>query len=161
MKPKRVVSITKIKKIVNAERKKGKKVVFTNGCFDLIHPGHIHLLKKAKSLGDILIVGLNSDSSTRKIKGEDRPLYSEKDRAFILSELKPVDYVVIFNEETPAKLIEAIKPDILVKGSDWRIKEIVGKDTVKQRGGRVVRVRLLRGFSTTSLLERIRNGRTS
>lgn len=161
MKPERVVSIKKIKEIVKREREKGRKIVFTNGCFDLIHAGHIYLLKRAKSLGDILIVGLNSDRSVKKIKGNDRPIYSEKERAFILSEIKPVDYVVLFNDETPLKLIEAIKPDVLVKGSDWELRNIVGSDIVKGHGGKVVRVPIFKNLSTTYILKKIRSGRPS
>ncbi len=137
-------------------REEGKKVVFTNGCFDIIHKGHIHLLKRAKKLGDVLIVGLNSDSSIRRIKGKGRPIFSEKDRAFVLSSVDAVDYIVIFDEDTPLKLIKAIEPDVLVKGSDWKKNSIVGREIVESLGGRVVRIPVLKGFSTTSIIKKLR-----
>lgn len=136
-------------------RKKKKKVVFTNGCFDIIHAGHVRYLKKARSLGDVLVVGLNSDSSIGKIKGPTRPIVPEKERAEVLSAIMAVDYVVLFNEPSPIKLIEAIKPDVLVKGSDWAAHEIVGGDTVKAYGGKIARVRLVKGRSTTNIIKRI------
>jgi D-beta-D-heptose 7-phosphate kinase/D-beta-D-heptose 1-phosphate adenosyltransferase len=131
------------------------KIVFTNGCFDIIHAGHVRYLKKAKTLGDILIVGLNSDSSVRSIKGPKRPLVPQKERAEVLGALEAVDYVVIFKEPTPIRLIEAIKPDILVKGADWTEKEIVGAAVVKGYGGRLARIRLVPGRSTTNIIKRI------
>ncbi len=132
-----------------------KKIVFTNGCFDIIHAGHVRYLKKARALGDILIVGLNSDSSVRSIKGAKRPLVPQKERAEVLGALEAVDYVVIFKEDTPIKLIEAIKPDILVKGADWTEKEIVGADVVRKYGGRLARIRRVPGRSTTNIIKRI------
>jgi D-glycero-beta-D-manno-heptose 1-phosphate adenylyltransferase len=132
-----------------------EKVVFTNGCFDILHPGHIDLLARARSLGTKLIVGLNSDESVRKIKGEPRPFMSETDRAVILQGLRSVDEVLIFAEATPQKIIEAVKPAILVKGGDWSINEIIGADFVIKNGGQVVSLPLLEGFSSSKIVERI------
>jgi rfaE bifunctional protein nucleotidyltransferase chain/domain len=132
-----------------------KKVVFTNGCFDLIHAGHCHYLERASSLGDILIVGLNSDSSVRRIKGEKRPLIPQEQRAKVLSSLRPVDYVVIFEEDTPLRLIERIRPDVLVKGGDWEIEKIVGREIVESYGGRVVTVPFEYDVSTSKIIERV------
>ncbi len=155
MKNRHVVSLKKLLAELEPLRKKGKKVVFTNGCFDIIHAGHVRYLAKARSLGDILVVGLNSDESVRTIKGTERPIVPEKERAEVLSALRCVDYVVIFNEPTPLRLITALKPDILVKGSDWASHEIVGGDVVKKSGGRVSRIRLLKGRSTTNIIKKI------
>ncbi len=136
-------------------KKQGKKVVFTNGCFDILHAGHIEILKKAKEKGDILIVGLNSDKSIKKIKGRKRPIMDEKDRALILDSIKFVDYVVLFDEETPYNLIKEIKPDVLVKGSDYKINEVVGADIVIKNGGEVFLVPLLKGKSTSKIIEEV------
>lgn len=136
-------------------RRKGKTVVFTNGCFDLIHPGHIHLLAEAKALGDILFVGLNDDESVKRLKGPTRPINSLEDRAKILSAIRYVDHVVPFSEDTPLNLIKAIAPDILVKGGDWREEEIAGAGFVKAKGGKVVIVPYLDGYSTTYLLRKM------
>ncbi len=133
----------------------GKKVVFTNGCFDIIHPGHIALLKKAKELGDVLIVGINSDSSIKKIKGKGRPIFTEKDRAEVLLAIRYVDYVTIFSEETPLETIKAAKPDVLVKGGDWTVETTVGREFVESRGGKVVIVPYIHGYSTTSIIEKV------
>lgn len=133
-----------------------RRTVFTNGCFDILHPGHIDLLKKAKALGDYLIVGINSDQSVRQIKGLDRPFFNETDRAEILNNLESVDEVRVFNELTPARLIEEIKPDVLVKGGDWEIKEIVGAEFVKENGGTVCSIPLREGFSSSRVVEKIR-----
>lgn len=132
-----------------------KKVVFTNGCFDILHAGHARYLKKARSLGDLLVVGMNSDASVKKIKGNDRPIVCQKDRAELLSSLEAVDYVVIFSGATPIKLIEAIRPKVLVKGADWKSGEIVGEDVVKKNNGKVARIRLAKGRSTTDIIKRI------
>ena len=145
----------RLKKILPALREKGQTTVFTNGCFDIIHAGHVRYLSKAKGLGDILIVGLNSDASVRRIKGNRRPVVPQRERAEVLAALECVDYVVIFNESTPLTLIEAIEPDILVKGADWAGNDIVGADIVKSNGGRVARMRLVRGISTTNIIEKI------
>lgn len=151
----KIVKFQELILIGKKARAKNQKVVFTNGCFDLLHRGHIEYLKKAKSLGDILIVGLNSDSSVRKIKGKGRPIQSQADRAAILSSLYFVDYVCIFNELTPLKLISKLTPDILVKGGDWKVKDIVGRDVVESRGGKVLNIKTLRGKSTRNIIQTI------
>ena len=140
-------------------RDAGSKIVFTNGCYDILHPGHVDLLARAGALGDILVLGLNSDDSVRRLeKGLDRPLNPFAARAFVAAHLTSVDFVTIFNEDTPLALIERIRPDVLVKGGDWPIEAIVGGDAVKAWGGRVFSLPLLEGWSTTGLVERIRNG---
>lgn len=136
-------------------RAAGKKIVFTNGCFDIIHTGHTRYLAKAKSLGDILIVAVNSDASVRMIKGDKRPINSEADRMETLAALEVVDFVTIFNEPDPYRVISEIKPDVLVKGGDWPIEKIIGRDIVEARGGRVVNVPYLDGASTTGIIEKI------
>jgi D-glycero-beta-D-manno-heptose 1-phosphate adenylyltransferase len=136
-------------------KEENKKVVFTNGVFDILHSGHVDYLTKAKSLGEVLIVGVNSDSSVRRIKGEKRPIINEKERAFIISSLKPVDYVTLFDEETPQILIENIVPDILVKGADWSIDKIVGKDIVEKNGGAVQTIEFINNQSTSQIIELI------
>lgn len=136
-------------------RRKGKRIVFTNGCFDILHVGHVEYLKKAASLGDLLVVGLNSDRSVRAIKGKDRPINKAKDRARVLSALSFVDYITVFNELTPEKLIIMLKPDVLVKGGDWKVRDIVGSDFVRSYGGRVVSVPFIKGYSTTSLIKKL------
>ena len=138
-------------------RKAGRLVVFTNGCFDLVHRGHIHLLRQAKMLGDILIVGLNSDVSVKAIKGPQRPIMPEDDRIELIAALEMVDYVVAYNEPDPYHVIAAIQPNVLVKGGDWSADKIVGADLVEQNGGRVAVIPYLPGFSTTQIIERIRN----
>lgn len=136
-------------------RRAGKKLVFTNGCFDLIHVGHVRYLEEAKSKGDILIVGLNSDSSVTALKGPKRPIMTQEDRTEILSALSSVDAVVIFSESSPLKLVEALKPDILVKGGDWDPKDIVGSEMVKKYGGKVLSLSFVSGQSTSGLIQRI------
>jgi rfaE bifunctional protein nucleotidyltransferase chain/domain len=138
------------------EKRNGKRVVFTNGCFDLLHPGHIHSLETARSLGDFLIVGINSDESVRMLKGASRPVIPEQERAEILAGLECVDGVVIFDELTPQKVIAALVPDILVKGSDWPGNQIVGREEVEAAGGKVVLIDNVPGYSTTEILNRIR-----
>ncbi|MCS7171326.1 MAG: D-glycero-beta-D-manno-heptose 1-phosphate adenylyltransferase [Aquificaceae bacterium] len=135
--------------------RKTKKVVFTNGCFDILHAGHVHYLKKAKDLGDILVVGLNSDESIRRIKGPKRPILPQSMRAYLLDGLRSVDYVVIFEEDTPEKLIKAIRPHVLVKGADWAPKDIVGADFVLSYGGKVHSIELEFHVSTSSIIKRI------
>lgn len=135
-------------------RRKGKKIVFTNGCFDILHAGHAQYLRKAAFLGDILVVGLNSDASVRRLKGAGRPVQRAADRAYLLASLQPVSYVVVFSEDTPAALIEEVVPDVLVKGGDWKGKEIVGADFVRIRGGSVRTIRFVAGKSTTSILRK-------
>ncbi|HET7153188.1 MAG TPA: D-glycero-beta-D-manno-heptose 1-phosphate adenylyltransferase [Candidatus Kapabacteria bacterium] len=132
-----------------------KKIVFTNGVFDIIHRGHVQYLMDARALGDVLVVGLNCDSSVKRLKGETRPVVSESDRAFVLSNLKPVDYVVIFEEDTPLELISEILPDVLVKGGDWAVDKIVGGDVVRARGGIVKNISFVDSYSTTGIIERI------
>ncbi len=146
-----------------AERKRnGQRVVFTNGCFDLLHPGHIRCLEQARELGDLLVVAINGDASVRQLKGHGRPLMPQQERAEILVALAAVDYVVIFDAPTPRELIAHLLPDVLVKGGDWGPDEIVGREEVEAAGGRVMPIPLEPGYSTTSLLERIRNsGRNS
>ena len=139
-----------------AWRSAGQAVVFTNGCFDLLHPGHVALFEAARSQGSVLVVGLNSDRSVRALKGEGRPLIPEAERAEILAALEPVDRVVVYDEDTPQSLITALRPDVLVKGADWAPDAIVGREEVEAGGGRVVRVELLPGRSTTSMVFRIR-----
>ena len=142
-----------------AARVMGHRFVFTNGCFDIIHPGHVELLKKAKSLGRFLCVGLNSDRSIRAIKGSTRPIQSEVARAAVVAALASVDYVVLFDEETPLRLIEELKPDVRVKGGAYRPEEVVGRDVVEAAGGEVHIVPLLPGHSSSSITERIRLGK--
>lgn len=139
-------------------RAQGKRIVFTNGCFDIVHPGHVDLLERAKAAGDILVLGLNSDSSVRRQgKGTDRPFNTYESRAFVLAHLRSVDFVTMFDEETPFALIEAVRPDVLVKGGDWPVEKIVGADIVAANGGTVVSLPLIEGFSTTGLAEKIRS----
>lgn len=139
-----------------AWRLNGQQLVFTNGCFDLLHPGHVSLLEQARALGNRLIVGLNADDSVRRLKGPERPLMKQNDRARMLAALECVDMVVLFEEDTPLALIEALQPDVLVKGGDYRPEEVVGRDSVLASGGRVEIIPLLEGFSTTTLLKRLR-----
>ena len=134
-----------------------EKIVFTNGCFDILHPGHIHILDQAKSYADILIVGLNSDESIKRLKGPKRPKVSQKDRLRILSSIKFVDYAVLFEEDTPLKLIKKIKPNILVKGGDYNSDDIVGSEFVKSNGGEIKIVQLLEGYSSSSLIDKFEN----
>ncbi len=136
-------------------RTAGRVVVFSNGCFDLLHAGHVALLEAARAHGDLLVVGLNSDASIRRLKGRGRPLMPQLARAVLLASLRCVDYVVVFEEDTPRELIEALLPDVLVKGADYPLDQIVGRKAVEAAGGRVVRVPLVEGFSTTGLLKRI------
>jgi len=147
----------KIGMLVDGLRRKGKKIVFTNGVFDILHYGHIDYLTKARQMGDVLIVGLNRDSSVKKFKADDRPVQNEKDRARILAALRVVDYVVLFSEPTPERLIKMVKPDILVKGADYRISEIVGAEFVKSYGGTVKRIAYLKGKSTSAIIDKIKS----
>lgn len=141
--------------IRNKIKSVGKKLVFTNGCFDIIHRGHVSYLNEAKKLGDYLIIGVNSDSSVRGLKGEGRPVNNENDRAFVLDNLKPVDFVVTFYEETPYNIIKEILPDFLVKGGDWKEDQIVGSDVVKSSGGQVISLKYIDNYSTTNILKKI------
>ena len=149
-----IVELKELLELLEKVRGK-KKIVFTNGCFDILHAGHADYLNKAKSLGDILVVGINSDASVRRIKGEKRPILPQQMRAYLLDNLKPVDYVVIFEEDTPLELIKAIKPDVLVKGADWDLERIVGADFVLSYGGRVERIAFSFDISTSKVIERV------
>jgi D-beta-D-heptose 1-phosphate adenylyltransferase (EC 2.7.7.-) len=149
-----IVELKELLELLEKVRGK-KKIVFTNGCFDILHAGHADYLNKAKSLGDILVVGINSDASVRRIKGEKRPILPQQMRAYLLDNLKPVDYVVIFEEDTPLELIKAIKPDVLVKGADWDLERIVGADFVLSYGGRVERIPFSFEISTSKIIERV------
>jgi len=151
----KIKSAKNLVKTLSSLKKRGKRIVFTNGCFDIIHVGHVDYLSKARCLADILVVGLNSDSSVRKIKGKGRPINKESDRAKVLSSLYFVDYVTIFNEATPENLIKKVRPDILVKGGDWKIKDMVGGSFVKSCGGKVKNIPFVKGYSTTSLIKKI------
>ncbi|MEZ4826181.1 MAG: D-glycero-beta-D-manno-heptose 1-phosphate adenylyltransferase [Bacteroidia bacterium] len=139
-------------------RAMGDRIIFTNGCFDLIHPGHIDYLEKAANLGERLVVGLNADVSVKKLKGENRPVMGEAGRARVLAALEFVDMVILFPEETPLRLIEMVSPDVLVKGGDYQVEEIVGYEWVKKNGGEVITIPLLSGYSTTSTIEKLRGG---
>ena len=141
---------------IERKRSEGAAIVFTNGVFDILHPGHVRYLRQARALGDLLVVGLNSDASVRRNKGDGRPINPEQERAEVLAALECVDAVVIFDEDTPAEIVRACQPDVLVKGADWPADQIVGRDTVEARGGRVVRIPVEAGHSTTSIVERIR-----
>ncbi|MCJ7498184.1 MAG: D-glycero-beta-D-manno-heptose 1-phosphate adenylyltransferase [candidate division Zixibacteria bacterium] len=151
----KIVKLAELMRVRAKTKKENKKIVFTNGCFDLLHRGHIKYLKKAKKLGDILVIGLNSDHSVRRIKGEGRPIQDQKDRAEILASLYFVDYVCIFNELTPLGLISKLVPDILVKGGDWKIRDIVGKETVESHGGKVLNIKMVKGKSTKNIVNHI------
>jgi rfaE bifunctional protein nucleotidyltransferase chain/domain len=151
-----ILSRQKLKKEVDRLRAAGKTVVFTNGCFDILHVGHTRYLGEARKLGDVLVLALNSDSSVRAIKGEKRPVVSEAERAEVLASLRSVDYVTLFHEETPLELIEYLKPDIIVKGGDWDVKDVVGRESVGQWGGKVVIIPEVKGASTTSIVDKIR-----
>lgn len=144
-----------LKKEVDRLKREGKKVVFTNGCFDILHVGHVRYLKEAGRLGDVLVLALNSDSSVRSIKGEKRPLNPEKERAEVAAALGCVDFVTLFSEETPLRLIEFLKPHILVKGGDWAEESVVGRESAKRWGGRVVIIPQVEGASTTHVVEKI------
>ncbi len=149
-----ILSLEELLSVLEPLRDK-KRIVFTNGCFDLIHAGHVHYLTKAKSFGDILVVGLNSDNSIRRIKGSKRPIIPQHMRAYLLDSLKPVDYVVVFEEDTPIELIKAIRPHVLVKGADWHIEDIVGADFVLSYGGKVERIEFEFDISTSKIIQRI------
>jgi D-beta-D-heptose 7-phosphate kinase/D-beta-D-heptose 1-phosphate adenosyltransferase len=151
----KIFSTNKLVKIITSLKKRNKRIVFTNGCFDILHAGHISYLKKSKKLGDILVLGVNSDSSVRSIKGPHRPINPLKDRMELLASLQFVDYVCPFRQKTPLNLIKKIRPHILVKGADWQEKNIVGADFVKSYKGKAVTVSFKKGYSTTSLIDKI------
>lgn len=144
--------------VLRADRA-GDRIVFTNGCFDILHRGHVELLAHARSLGDCLVVGINGDDSVRRLKGPDRPMMTAADRAFILSRLRSVDYVTVFGEDTPLETIAALRPDVLVKGAEYGAGAIVGEDLVRERGGSVVRYEMIEGYSTSALIARISGSR--
>jgi rfaE bifunctional protein nucleotidyltransferase chain/domain len=154
----KVVSRPEIVAIAAQARRDGRRIAFTNGCFDLLHVGHIRYLAAARDAADLLIVGVNDDASVRRLKGPARPLVPDAARAEVVAALAAVDYVTLFSEDTPYELIRAIEPDALVKGSDWAPDQVVGRDVVEARGGRVLLVPVVAGFSTTALVERLRNG---
>jgi len=151
----KIKTTTELAPLLSLLRATGQKIVFTNGCFDLIHPGHTRYLATARSLGDILVVAVNSDASVRSIKGEKRPINSQQDRAETLAALESVSFVTVFDEPDPYKVIAALQPDVLVKGGDWPIEKIIGRDIVQARGGSVVNVPYINGASTTGIIEKI------
>lgn len=152
----KILPLDKLLAMLDKERAAGRKIVFTNGCFDILHPGHIAYLEDAAARGDVLVLGLNSDSSVRRLKGPERPINSEHDRAVMLAGLASIDYVTFFEQDTPIELIRAVKPDVLVKGGDWTIGNIVGADFVQEHGGEVFSLPFREGYSTTGLIERIK-----
>jgi D-glycero-beta-D-manno-heptose 1-phosphate adenylyltransferase len=154
----KIISQDELIRVAARERRAGRRVVFTNGCFDLLHPGHVRCLAGARALGDVLVVAINSDRSVRGNKGPERPLVPEQDRAEVLAALASVDYVTIFDDPTPRALISRVLPDVLVKGADWAPDQVVGREEVEAAGGRVVSIPLAPGYSTTDLVQRIRNG---
>ncbi len=151
----KILPVPDLVRAVAARRAAGAVVVFTNGCFDLLHPGHVTYLEAARGLGDLLVVGLNADESVRRLKGATRPILPEGDRATILAGLRSVDYVVIFGEDTPLTVIEALVPDVLVKGGDWAVETIVGREVVEAAGGRVLPLGFVPDQSTTGIVERV------
>jgi rfaE bifunctional protein nucleotidyltransferase chain/domain len=157
----KIVSQEELIQVAAREKRGGRRVVFTNGCFDLIHPGHVRCLADARALGDVLVVAVNSDRSVRGNKGSDRPLVAEQDRAEVLAALASVDYVTIFDEPTPRELISRVLPSILVKGADWALDQVAGREEVEAAGGRVVSIVLAPGYSTTNIVQRIRNAGAS
>jgi rfaE bifunctional protein nucleotidyltransferase chain/domain len=151
----KVMTVDELRPLLAILRAAGKKIVFTNGCFDLIHTGHTRYLSIARSFGDILVVAVNSDASVSTIKGEKRPINSQQERAEALAALESVDFVTIFSEPDPYRVISALQPDVLVKGGDWPVEKIIGRDVVEARGGKVVNVPFVEGQSTTGIIERI------
>jgi len=153
----KIVSQDELVLLIAREKRNGRRVVFTNGCFDLLHPGHVRCLAEARALGDVLVVAVNSDRSVRGNKGPERPLVPQNDRAEVLAGLSSVDYVTIFDEPTPRELIARVLPGVLVKGADWSLDQVAGREEVEAAGGRVVTVPIATGYSTTNLVQRIRN----
>jgi len=152
----KVKSLAELKEIADKAKRDGNSIVFTNGCFDLLHRGHVHLLREAKALGDILVVAINSDRSVQEIKGPNRPILPETDRVALIAAMEMVDCVVLFDEPDPYKIIAAVRPNVLAKGGDWSADQIVGSDIVERDGGKVVVIPYLKGFSTTEIIKRIR-----
>ena len=153
---KKILNRKTLKEKLDTLKKQGKKIAFTNGCFDILHVGHVRYLKEAKKTADILVLALNSDSSVRQIKGEKRPLVPQEERAEIIAALEFIDFVTIFDEETPLELIKLLKPDVLIKGADWPVEKIVGAQEVLAAGGQVKTIELVGEFSTTGLIRKIR-----
>jgi rfaE bifunctional protein nucleotidyltransferase chain/domain len=153
----KVKSLDELETLTAAARTNGKIVVFTNGCFDLLHRGHIYLLREAKALGDLLVVAINSDQSVKAIKGPTRPILAETDRLELIASMEMVDYVVLFDEPDPYNIISILRPHILVKGGDWSAEEVIGGDLVQGNGGKVVVVPYLKGFSTTEIIAKLRS----
>jgi rfaE bifunctional protein nucleotidyltransferase chain/domain len=153
----KIKSLRALKKELARFKKKNKKIVFTNGCFDILHYGHVKYLQEAKKKGDYLVVAVNSDSSVKRIKNRHRPIVCEKDRLRVVAGLESVDYVTLFKEDTPLDVIKNLKPDILIKGADWNKNNIIGKDQVQSYGGRILTIKLVNGRSTTSLIKRIQS----
>lgn len=149
---KKITNIKELKEILN-KKHNDKKIVFTNGCFDILHRGHVEYLQKAKELGDLLVIGLNGDSSVKRLKGDNRPINNEKDRAIILSALECVDYIIIFYEDTPFELIKKLRPDILVKGGDYKIENVIGREYAKE----TILIDFVEGYSTTKIIKNINN----
>jgi D-beta-D-heptose 7-phosphate kinase/D-beta-D-heptose 1-phosphate adenosyltransferase len=150
-------SLDELQALVAEARANGKVVVFTNGCFDLLHRGHVHLLREAKALGNLLIVGINSDVSVQALKGKSRPILSETDRIELIAAMEMVDYVVMFTEPDPLHVISVLRPDILVKGCDWSPERIIGADVVEAEGGKVAVIPYVKGFSTTEIIDKVRS----
>ncbi len=153
----KIKKLNNLKSIIKEEKNKGKKIVFTNGCFDILHVGHTRLLKEARELGDILILGINSDKSIKKLKGDSRPINNEDDRTEVLSSVDSIDHIVVFDEDTPLKLISELEPDVLVKGADYKESEVVGAELIKEKGGAVKLVKLVEGKSTTKIIDKSKN----
>ena len=157
----KIVSQDELIQATAREKRAGRRVVFTNGCFDLIHPGHVRCLAEARALGDVLVVAVNSDRSVRGNKGPERPLVNEQDRAEVIAALASVDYVTIFDEPTPRELISRVLPSVLVKGADWALDQVAGREEVEAAGGLVMSIPLASGYSTTNIVQRIRNADAS
>ena len=151
----KIVSQEELIEVAAREKRSGRRVVFTNGCFDLLHPGHVRCLAESRALGDVLVVGVNSDRSVRGNKGSERPLVAEQDRAEVIAALASVDYVTIFDEPTPRELIARVLPSVLVKGADWALDQVAGREEVEAAGGRVISIPLAPGYSTTNIVQRI------
>jgi D-beta-D-heptose 7-phosphate kinase/D-beta-D-heptose 1-phosphate adenosyltransferase len=155
MKNQKLHNLTTLQRKVRTLQRRGKRIVLTNGCFDLLHVGHVRYLAAARALGDVLIVAINSDSSVRRLKGITRPIVPQKERLEVLAALTYIDYLILFGGKTPKKIIATLGPDVLVKGGDWALENIVGREEVEGRGGKVVRIKIVPGASTTNIIERI------
>lgn len=153
----KIVGLSQLKKDLARLKKAGRTIAFTNGCFDILHYGHVTYLEKAKKAGRVLVIGLNSDASVRRLKGPERPVNPQLARASVLAALESVDYVTVFTQDTPEELIKAVRPDVLIKGADWKGKSVVGADTVKANGGKVEFVTFVDHFSTTKIIEHVRS----